>query len=148
MYEHFGLAGAYLSWTLLFILLGGWVLGSLVSGKWALPKFYLLFGLAFFAYAIGWTAAYFLLRDGLREWVGSLAGSVLLSFVFAAGFGKLSSFLKWSAVLFITNSAGYFLGSWLNNSIQGGAGMLSWGILYGLFLGVGLGMVLHWAQES
>lgn len=52
MYAQLGLPGAYLAWTALFILLGGGVLGSLVGGKWRLPKFYLLFGAAFLAYAM------------------------------------------------------------------------------------------------
>jgi len=91
MYEQLGLLGAYLAWTALFILLGGGVLGSLVVGKWRLPKFYLLFGAAFFAYAVGWVAAYFIWRDGVGEWLGSLAGSLLMSFVLAAGFSVVMS---------------------------------------------------------
>jgi len=58
MYRTLGLTGAYLAWTVLFILLGGAVLGSLVVGRWRLPRFYLIFGLAFFAYAAGWVAAF------------------------------------------------------------------------------------------
>ncbi len=58
MYTNLGVVGAYLAWTALFIVLGGTVLGSLVVGRWQLPKFYLLFGLAFFAYAAGWVVAY------------------------------------------------------------------------------------------
>src|ERR671915_1443799 len=78
MYARLGLPGAYLVWTALFILLGGGVLGSLVVGRWRLPRFYLLFGLAFFAYAAGWVGAYFALRGGAGEWVGSVAGGRLL----------------------------------------------------------------------
>src|SRR3712207_32581 len=48
MYTRLGLYGAYLAWTALFILLGGGTLGSLVVGRWRLPRFYALFGLAFF----------------------------------------------------------------------------------------------------
>src|ERR671913_192700 len=62
MYTRLGLFGAYAAWTALFILLGGAALGSLVVGRWRLPRFYILFGLAFFAYAVGWTGAYFVLR--------------------------------------------------------------------------------------
>src|SRR5687768_1741716 len=62
MYAQLGLWGAYLVWTALFILLGGAALGSLVVGRWRLPRFYLLYGIAFFAYAIGWIGAYFTLR--------------------------------------------------------------------------------------
>src|ERR1044072_9495231 len=49
MYRTFNMLGAYLVWTVLFILLGGAVLGSLVAGRWRLPRLYLLFGRAFFA---------------------------------------------------------------------------------------------------
>jgi len=146
MYTHAGLLGAYLIWTAIFILLGGAALGSLVVGRWRLPKFYLLFGVAFFAYAVGWVAAYLVLRNAVGEWVGSIAGSVLMALVFAAGFRKLGSLLKLSVILFIANSLGYFAGSAFNDYFGGQAGMLLWGISYGLCLGAGIGAVLHWAQ--
>ena len=146
MYRTLGIAGAYLAWTIMFILLGGAVLGSLVTGRWRLPKFYLLYGLAFFVYAVNWTAAYFMLRGITGEWVGSLAGSILMALVFAAGFERLGATLKFFAILFIANSIGYFLGSALNDSLRGSTGMLLWGVAYGLFLGAGIGAVLHYAQ--
>src|SRR6185503_2662172 len=139
---------AYVTWTGLFILLGGGALGALVVGRWRLPKFYLLFGIAFFAYAAGWVAAYFAFRGAAGEWIGSLAGSLLMGLAFAAGFGVMRSALKLSAALFVANSIGYFLGSALNNAIGGSAGMLLWGTAYGLFLGAGLGAVLHLAQKQ
>lgn len=148
MYRNLGLGGAYLAWTIMFVLLGGAVLGSLVVGRWRLPKFYLLYGLAFFAYAAGWTAAYFILRGVAGEWVGSLAGSVLMAVVFASGFRRLGATLKFSLVLFIANSTGYFLGSALNDYFRGTSGMLLWGVAYGLFLGAGIGAVLHYAQAE
>ena len=64
-----------------------------------------------------------------------------------AGFGVIGSALMLSAVLFIANSIGYFLGSTLNDAVGGRAGMLLWGAVYGLFLGAGLGAVLHLAQS-
>jgi hypothetical protein len=146
MYAQLGLFGAYVAWTTLFILLGGAVLGSMVVGRWRLPKFYLLFGLAFFSYAVGWVGAYFVFRGATGEWLGSLAGSLLMGSVLAVGFGTASSGLKLSAVLFVANTVGYFLGSALNNAVGGIAGMLLWGTVYGLFLGAGLGAVLHFAQ--
>lgn len=146
MYTHLGIYGAYLAWTALFIFLGGGALGTLVAGRWRLPRFYLLFGAAFFAYAAGWVGAYFVLRDGAGEWLGSLAGSLLMGSVLAAGFGVGRSALSLSAVLFMANSLGYFLGSALNASIGGREGMLLWGGVYGLFLGAGLGAVLCFAQ--
>jgi len=148
MYARLGLYGAYLAWTALFILLGGGVLGTLAVGRWRLPKFYLLFGAAFFAYAAGWVGAYFMLRGAAGEWVGSLVGSLLMGAVFAAGFGVARKALNLAAVLFVANSVGYFLGSALNDSIGGSAGMLLWGAAYGLGLGAGLGAVLHLAQAA
>lgn len=148
LYTHVGVLGAYLVWTTLFILLGGAVFGSLVVGRWRLPKFYLLYGIAFFAYAVGWVGAYFSLKGTAGEWVGSVAGSVLMSFVFAVGLGATRSFMKLSVVLFIANSVGYFAGSALNDYVGGKGGMLLWGILYGLCLGAGIGAVLRVAQGA
>ena len=146
MYQHLTLLGAYLTWIVLFILLGGLVLGQLVVGFWRLPRFYLLFGIAFFAYAAGWIAAYFSLRGPAGEWVGSLGGSVLMGAVFAIGFRAARDVVKLSALVFAGNSIGYFLGSGLNDYVGGRVGMLLWGIAYGLCLGGGLGAVLHLAQ--
>jgi hypothetical protein len=146
MYARLGLYGAYLAWTALFILLGGGALGSLAVGRWRLPRFYLLFGLAFFAYAAGWVGSYFTFGGAAGEWVGSLAGALLMGCVFAFGLGAPRAALKLSAVLFVANSIGYFLGSALNDSVGGRAGMLLWGAVYGLALGAGLGAVLHLAQ--
>jgi hypothetical protein len=148
MYERLGLYGAYLAWTALFVLLGGAALGTLARGRWRLPRFYLLFGGAFFAYAAGWVGSYFALRGAAGEWVGSLAGSLLMGSVFAAGFGAARRALNLSAVLFVANSAGYFIGSALNGAVGGRAGMLLWGAVYGLGLGAGLGAVLHLAQSG
>jgi hypothetical protein len=148
MYKTLGLTGAYLTWTVLFIALSGAVFGSLVVVRWRLPKFYLLFGLAFFAYAAGWMLAYFTLRNTAGEWVGSLAGSIFMALVFAAGFRSLSSTVKLSTLLFVTNSLGYFLGSALNNLLGGHPGMLLWGVAYGLFFGAGIGAALHLVQRS
>src|SRR5687767_5272045 len=49
MYTNLGFGGAYFVWTVLFILLGGWVLHPLVIGKERGWKFYVLFGCAFLA---------------------------------------------------------------------------------------------------
>ena len=146
MYEQLGLSGAYLVWTALFILLGGAALGSLVMGRWRLPKFYLLYGFAFFAYAVGWIGAYFTLRGSAGEWVGSVAGSVLMALVFALGFGAMRLIPTLSVILFVANSLGYFAGSALNDYFGGKVGMLLWGIAYGVLLGAGIGAVLYLSQ--
>jgi hypothetical protein len=148
MYQHLGLTGAYLIWTILFILLGGAVYLPLLirRGRWL--RFYLLFGTAFLFYAIGWVSAYFVLRGRPGEWLGSLTGSILMALVFAFGFGALRTSAKLIAVLFVANSLGYFLGEGLNSRIGGKIGMLLWGAAYGLFLGAGIGAAVYFAQAA
>ena len=146
MYSHLGLAGAYLTWTALFILLGGAALRPLIVRRDRLPRFFLLFGLAFLAYAVGWITSYFLLRGSVGEWAGSLSGSLLMALVFALGYRVARIVPALSAVLFAANSAGYFAGSALNAAIGGQWGMLLWGGVYGLCLGAGLGGSLYLIQ--
>lgn len=147
MYDTLGLAVSYLVWTLLFILSGGAVFNTLVVGSLRGLRFFLIFGLAFLAYAGGWIAAYFILRGAAGEWCGSLAGSVLMALILAAAFRVWHSTVFLSTLLFVANSLGYFLGSALNTSVGGRTGMMLWGVIYGLCLGAGIGAVLHHAQK-
>jgi hypothetical protein len=149
MYRNLGLAGAYLTWTLLFIALGAGLLSPLVIGPARLRRFFPLFATAFLLYAAGWVVAYFGLH-ARGEWVsslaGSFAGSLLMALVMAVGFGALYTLPRLFVVLLIANSAGYFLGAWLDYAIRGKAGMLLWGLAYGLGLGAGIGWSLYLAQ--
>jgi hypothetical protein len=146
MYRSLGLSGAYAVWTVLFIFLGGALLSPLVIGPGRLWRFQLVFGTAFLLYAVGWVASYFTMRGVTGEWVGSLIGSILMALVIAQAFGVMKTFFAQAASLFIANSAGYFLGDLLNNSIRERTGMLLWGLLYGLCLGAGLGLSIFLAQ--
>lgn len=148
MYENLGLAGAYVAWTVLFVLLGGGALQPLAPPRRGRLPFLATFALAFLAYAAGWCAAYFTLGGAAGEWLGSLAGSALLALVLAAGLGVARLTPRLALLLFLANSAGYFLGSLLYESIGGRTGMLLWGVAYGLFLGAGLGAALHLARRS
>ena len=111
MYTHLGVAGAYIVWTILFMLLGGRVFSLLSVEPNRVLRFHALFGAAFFSCAVGWVGAYFIVRGAFGEWLGSFLGSALMALVIAAGFGVLRSAPGLSALLFVTNSAGYFLGS-------------------------------------
>ena len=149
MYEKLGLFGSYLTWTILFILLSGAVFGSLVVvDRWRLPKFYLLWAVAFFAYAAVWMIAYFTLGQATGEVVGSLFGSIFMAIVLAAGFRSLRSIVKLSAVLFASNCLGYFIGAALFGSLSAPVGMLLFGAVYGLFFGAGIGSALHYVQRE
>jgi hypothetical protein len=148
MYQHMGLSGAYATWTMLFIFLGGAVFIPLLVIRAHWWRFYILFSVAFLFYAVGWIGAYFTLRGKVGEWLGSLAGSVLMGLILAIGFNALRTSAKLIAILFVSNSIGYFLGDALNNAIGGKLGMLLWGVAFGLFLGAGLGTALYFAQAS
>lgn len=146
MYRNLGLTGAYVCWTLLFILAGGGVLSRLVIGPGRLARFYVLFSVAFLAYAVGWVGAYFAMPNRAGEWLGSLAGTLLMGLVLSSAFGALRPALRLIAALFVANSIGYFLGAFLNNTLHGKRGMLLWGVAFGLGLGAGLGAALYFAQ--
>src|SRR5262249_45658901 len=147
MFRHLGLYGAYATWTVLFIILGGLALTPLVTGR-RRPGFHFVFGAAFLAYAVAWMVAYFTVCGTAGEWIGSLAGSVLMGLVLALAFEAWRAVPKLLAVLCIANSAGYFLGAALFYSISGRIGMLLFGMVYGLFLGAGFAAALHLSQAS
>jgi hypothetical protein len=147
MYQNLGVLGSYLAWAVMFIVLSGAVFGSLVVGRWRLPRFYLLWALAFFAYAVAWMVAYFSLGRTTGELVGSVAGSILMAVVLAAGFRSLGSIAKVSAVLFGANFIGYFIGAAIFDSVSHPMGMLLFGVVYGLFFGAGIGAALHLVQR-
>lgn len=148
LYRNLGVLGSYLVWTVLFVVLSGAVFGSLVRGRWRLPRFYLLWTIAFFAYAATWTVAYFTLRRTTGELVGALVGSILMGVVLAAGFRAFASLIKIAAVLFVANALGYFLGAAIFTSLLNETGMLLFGVVYGLFFGAGIGAALHFAQRG
>ena len=148
MYQNLGLPLSYLVWTLLFIASSALVFNSLVNIPLRGARFYLLFSAAFIAYAAAWCGAYFVLRGVKGEWLGSLAGTVLMAAVFAAGLRKISLLPVLATLLFITHSAGYFLGSVLHSTIGGPTGMILWGVSYGLLFGAGIGALLYFAQKS
>jgi hypothetical protein len=146
MYRNLGLSGAYIVWTALFIFLGGALLCPLVIGPDRWRRFLPLFGITFLLYAVGWVVSYFTLRGRAGEWAGALAGSILMALVISLAFGVIKTLFAQAAALFIANSAGYFLGGAIHHSIHGKIGMLLWGVIYGLFLGAGLGLSLFLAQ--
>ena len=52
-----------------------------------------------------------------------------------------------SAVLFVGNLLGYFVGSFIFYRLTDKAGLLVWGIIYGIFVGGGLGAALYLLQS-
>ena len=164
LYAKVGEAGLYTLCLLVFLGSSGLVLHPLARGPQSLLRFYKAFIPAFLAYAIVWCAAWFIFRFGLGEWLGSLLGSVAFVAVTSRAFGKCHGIVRTSIILFGLHSAGYFLGGksmqWLTG--PAGAGMLtgfskvqlaaiaklSWGLLYGLGFGAGIGYAFCTCQRG
>jgi hypothetical protein len=148
LYQHFGVPLAYAFWTLLFIVGGGAIAARLNRGFQSTLRSYTTFALAFVLYAVGWTAAYFTLKTGQRELLGVIAGTLLMSLAFACASGAMRSSVRIFLVLFLTNGAAYFAGRYVWRTLGGQAGMIAWGVLFGLGLGLGLGYALHTCRTS
>src|SRR5687767_11941544 len=101
MYASLGLPLSYVAWTLLFIVSSALVFNSLVASPLHGSRFYLLFALAFVAYAMAWCGAYFLLREASGEWLGSLLGAMVMAAVLAAGFKKMGQLPFLATLLFL-----------------------------------------------
>lgn len=163
-YRTVGELGLYVATTLVFLGLSGALLAPLVTGGITVRRFTAIFSGAFLAYAAVWCAAWFALRDGPGEWLGSFAGSVVFAAVVCRALGRPRATWVCAAVLFVTHSAGYFLGgrlyAWLGGPAAAElfpavgranlalAAKLGWGLLYGLGFGTGLGFTFFTAQRK
>jgi|SRR5947207_15278349 len=159
-----GEAALYVACTLVFISLSGLLLHPLVKGSGSLLRFYLVFIPAFLGYAVVWCLAWFALRFGLGEWLGSLLGSAAFVGVISWRMRNAQGFIQTSLILFALNSAGYFLGGKVMHWVLGPAGSavfialtkaarlvvaeLAWGLLYGLGFGAGIGYAFHAVQKG
>ncbi len=148
LYRRLGIGGTYALWTLLFLLGAGGVLSRLVIGPARTLRFTLLFGCAFLLYAATWMLAYFVLKNQPGEWLGSLAGSLLMALVFCGAFSAGDAAGRIIGVLCAGNVAGYFLGRLAWTAAGGKTGMIAWGVIYGIGFGLGLGFALHACQKK
>lgn len=161
-----GEPGLYAVCALVFVGLAGGVFGQLVIGPGGTRRIYGLFTLAFVAYSVLWSAAWFGLRGTLAaEVAGAVLGSAAMAALLVWGFGAGREMARVVAVLILFNALGYFLGEvwwrWLPS--EGGAqlfgnllnrpqrvmlSMLGWGVLFGAFFGAGVGYAIYQCQEA
>ncbi|HMJ63900.1 MAG TPA: hypothetical protein VK615_01010 [Candidatus Binatia bacterium] len=149
IYRSLGEGGFYAICAILFVAIGSLLLRSLTT--LSLGRFALLFTGAFAAYAISWCAAWFLVRGGAGEWVGSFAGCLAFSLVVTAVFSSWRLLPLMIAVLFVGNAAGYFVGSYAYDVLRREYSLfskLAWGLLYGLGTGAGIGYAFHTAEAK
>ncbi len=135
--------------ALVYIGLGGAVLGRLVTGPGSWPRFALGFALVFLAYAVIWSAFWFGL-GGKRygDLWGALLGLAALVWLLRRAFGVTGGFSVLLAVLFVLHSAGYYAGGVLKGTYRGSTGMLLWGTAHGAGFGAGLGYALWRLQAA
>jgi len=162
-YATVGEAGLYAATALVFLGLSGALLAPLLGGPRRIPRFYGLFIPAFVLYSVVWCGCWFALGGGWGEWLGSLLGSAVFAAWICFRQTSWTAFPRSSVVLFVTHSAGYFLGgiamAWmlrsgvaeslgLSRSLGSTVAKLAWGLCYGLGFGLGLGFLFHAVQRG
>jgi hypothetical protein len=150
-YQRIGEAGLYAVCAIVFIALSGPCMHRLIIGPGSLSRFYKLFGLAFTVYAAGWIVGWMALRGHPGSIVGLLAGTAAMGWMLATAFEARGAHLKIIAALFLSNSAGYFIGGVLEGALirtHALTAKLSWGLCYGLGFGAGLGLAFYLCQAQ
>ena len=157
---HGGELAMYAVIAAVFLGLSGILLQRLVKGARPMKRFYTAFLPAFFAYAILWCLAWFVVKGRTGEWLGSLAGSMAFAWVVVR---CMKSRCRWGGVgliVFIANSLGYFVGGeWMYGVLRHGidgltkpevalVAKLGWGLFYGLGFGSGIGAAFHLTQRD
>lgn len=163
-HTHGGDAAMYSAIAAVFLGLTGAVLHKLVRGERPLTRFYAAFLPAFFAYAVVWCLAWFVIKGASGEWLGSLAGSLVFAAIVRKHMGARTAFISTGLIVFAAHSLGYFMGGKVMYGILGGCcaeffdgwsreqlgivAKLGWGLLYGLGFGAGIGVAFDRAQRG
>ena len=150
-FHRMGEAGLYAACAAVFIGLSGLLLHRLIIGPGSLPRFYKLFSIAFAAYAIAWITFWVWLHGDTGSMGGLFGGTVAMGMLFAIAFDAQRSIVKIVAALFVLNTLGYFVGGWVEGKLaieHRLAGMLLWGVCYGMGFGAGLGLAFHICQAN
>ena len=142
MYANLTIAGAYVVWTLLFLIVAPLAFIQLLGESPQRRAFPLWFNIAFLAYCALWCAGWFVSPNTLGEVVGCVAGSLALVGVRGSRGFVRKPFVTAGLVLATCNLIGYFSGGYLNARIGGPVGMLAWGMLFGAGTGAGIGLIL------
>ena len=142
MYANLTIAGAYVVWTLLFLIVAPLAFIQLLGESPQRRAFPVWFNIAFLAYCALWCAGWFVSPNTLGEVVGCVAGSLVMAGVLCGRGFVRKPFVTAGLVLAVCNLVGYFVGGFLNARIGGPVGMLAWGMLFGAGTGAGIGSIL------
>lgn len=158
-YQHLGEAGFYLVCAIAFIGLSGFLLQPLIAQRVTLGQFYSAFTISFMTYSVVWSVAWFLLRGKTGEWVGSIAGPLILALLLLRLTRTTRASIPLLLAVVALHSLGYFAGDSLYTWVKSPSGIetlstwakpernklgqMLWGLSYGLGLGSALGIILH-----
>jgi hypothetical protein len=145
-----GEVGLYVACAAVFIGMSGVCLHRLIIGPGSLSRFYKLFTIAFVAYAVVWVFFWMQLRGNAGSVAGLLGGTAIMGAILAFAFDAQRLIPKITVTLFLLNTVGYYAGEWIEGKLAIDhrlAGMMLWGVCYGLGFGAGLGLAFHWCQE-
>jgi hypothetical protein len=168
-YSHSGEVGLYVTCAVVFVALSGVFLHKLIIGPESLKRFYLFFSVCFGAYAVVWIAVYLGSHDHLSNTMRSVAAlfaaTAVMGLFFGVAFEALAMAPLMIVMLFVLNSAGYFIGGWIEGYLGSlkelnlGVTTLSgpslhifmkamWGVCYGIGFGAGLGAAFYASQRK
>lgn len=140
LYANLKEAGAYSIWAIEFIFFAGFILARMF--KLEIWPFAGIFGASFAAYVVGWCGVYFTIPNRTGELIASIAGPLAMAVTAAAITRRRGRFLQAFRALALSHTIGYFIGSLLFESVEKGAGMMLWGVAYGIGFGAGIGYTI------
>lgn len=147
MYQNLTVPGAYVVWTVLFLVASPVAFMPLVPMTATRRMFPVWYNIAFLAYCALWCAGWFVSPNTLGELVGCTAGSIAMAGVLVLRGFVRKPFGTASMMLAACNLLGYFAGGFLNAKLGGPSGMLTWGVLFGAGTGAGIGAILRSDQK-
>lgn len=155
----------YAGCALVFLGLGGPALlpASGFRGRPAIV-FCIAFALSYCVYAVIWSVAWFSLPNTFGEIVGSLLGLTAFALAIRKWTKLAVPLLTGVSVLFLFHTVGYYAGGFAYEALQGRGptglslswepknirllARLSWGLFYGIGLGLGICRFLYLSRQS
>ena len=142
--------GRYAMWAsiaVVYLGLSGFALARLVVKPNSTLKFFGLFAISFFLYAVAYCLFWFGLKGQYHaDLYGSFIGLWIMTCLFKKAFGSDKPVLPLLSVLFTCHTLGYFLGGEAYALASGAFGRILWGLGHGLGFGAGLGYLIYQCQ--